>query len=98
MIVHFDHMVSGHPHRSFYEYHKGGDWFRVCQMCGRTRDETLTPVDTFDGERAEMTGQTLCEECCLSLPYGHGWYGLSLWDIGYLWSVARGEHGASVVH
>lgn len=85
-----------------FQYHAGdGAWVRVCQRCGATRCETLTPVDVWEGdeqspdERAEITGQTLCQFCCLS-PDVAGWPSLEPGDVRGLWAKVRTELGRAL--
>lgn len=79
-----------------FQYHSGQSAFvRVCQKCGKTHCETLTPVDVWEGteespdERSEITGQTLCEFCCLWPDIGGGWHGLTLEEMVALWAKVR---------
>lgn len=100
-IVSIHRHVNGYEVREDFRFHSGASPFvYVCQGCGRTREDSLTPVEMVDDseENAAMSGQTLCELCCLSPDIGGGWPGLTLTEMRGLWALVRREQARELAN
>ena len=94
MHISFLRLVNGQQVIEDFKFHLGASaWVYICQVCGRTHQDALTPLEMVDDnpENAALSGQTLCERCCLSPDIGDGWPGLSLEEMRALWALVRHE-------
>ena len=93
-LISIHRRVSGYEVRDDFRFSSGsGAWVRVCQACGATDRDTLTPVDmpTDNEEDAVMCGATLCEACGLGGRIDEGWAALTFGDVSRLWASVRHE-------
>lgn len=93
-LISIHRRVKGFEVRHDFKFHDGASvWVYVCQGCGATRRDTLTPVELVDDneENAVYSGATLCEACGLGGRIDEGWAGLTFEHVHRLWATVRHE-------